>query len=123
MAAELRKIDLVEEGADLAFRIALSLDDTLIARKLKQVSFQLVAALSFLTRRGRPKTLSDLYDAPFLVYTQMATGGRIRYGEGALVNEASRAFGVAAFAYAFLHAILYMLWQHRRMAKARNARC
>ncbi|MFK7993076.1 MAG: LysR family transcriptional regulator [Granulosicoccus sp.] len=77
-----RKINLVEEGIDLALRVARSLDDGLIARTLTHVEFPVVASPGFLDRYGRPETSDDLSDAPFLVYSQAVTGGRIRFGEG-----------------------------------------
>jgi DNA-binding transcriptional LysR family regulator len=78
-----RQINLVEEGIDLALRVAITLDDGLIARKLDQVNFLLVASPEFLERFGQPATVDDLDGAPFLAYNQMAPRGRIRYGEGA----------------------------------------
>lgn len=78
-----QKINLVEDGVDLALRVATTLEDGLIARKLAQVKFMLVAAPEFLARRGRPNSIEDLNDAPFLVYTPMATNGRIRFGVNA----------------------------------------
>lgn len=77
------KINMVEEGFDLALRVASTLDEGLIARKLTTVAFPLVAAPAFLERHGRPKTISDLNGAPFLVYTEVASGGRIRFGDHA----------------------------------------
>lgn len=84
-----RKINLVEEGVDLALRVARSLDEGLIARTLAQVSFPLVASPGFLERHGQPESVDDLTGAPFLVYSQMAAGGRIRFGEGADVIDIS----------------------------------
>ncbi|MEJ8474216.1 LysR family transcriptional regulator [Roseibium algae] len=78
-----RKINLVEEGIDLALRVATTLDDSLIARKLTQVDFPLLASPQFLDRIGRPNKIDDLTGAPFLIYTQMGTSGRIRFGDGA----------------------------------------
>lgn len=77
-----RKINLVEEGVDLALRVATTLDESLIARKLTQVKFPLVASPAFLDRFGRPDTVDDLSDAPFLMYIQMAAGGHVRFGDG-----------------------------------------
>lgn len=77
-----RKVNLVEEGVDLALRVSRTLDDGLIARKLAKVEFLLVAAPDFLDQIRRPETVDDLEGAPFLIYTPMAAGGRIRYGEG-----------------------------------------
>lgn len=75
-----RKINMVEEGIDLALRVAFKLDDGLIARKLGEVTFQLVAAPAFLDRFGRPQSSSDLNDAPLLAYSQVAGDGRIKFG-------------------------------------------
>ena len=76
-----QKVNLVEEGIDLALRASPALDDGLIARKLAHVDFPLVAAPRFLDRFGRPATFDDLSGAPFLLYSPMATGGRIRFRE------------------------------------------
>lgn len=77
-----QKINLIEEGVDLALRVVPKLEDGLIARELTQVDFPLVASPAFLDSFGRPKTIDDLSGAPFLVYSQMAANGRIRFGEG-----------------------------------------
>lgn len=77
-----RKINLVEEGVDLALRVAFTLDDTLIARKLTEIDFPLLASPAFLDRVGRPQSVEELTDAPFLVYTPMALTGHLRFGEG-----------------------------------------
>ena len=75
-----RKINMVEEGIDLALRVAFKLDEGLIARKLAEVTFQLVAAPAFLDSFGRPKTPEDLINAPMLAYSQVAADGRIKFG-------------------------------------------
>ncbi|MFK8036384.1 MAG: LysR family transcriptional regulator [Hyphomicrobiales bacterium] len=75
-----RKINLVEEGFDLALRVTAALDEGLIARKLTEVMFQLVAAPSFLNQAKRPRSVDDLKDAPMLAYSQVAPDGRIRFG-------------------------------------------
>lgn len=75
-----RKINMVEEGFDLALRVAFKLDEGLIARKLADVTFQLVAAPAFLDRFGRPQVPSDLNGAPMLAYSQVAADGRLKFG-------------------------------------------
>ncbi|GAA3855674.1 LysR family transcriptional regulator [Celeribacter arenosi] len=74
------KINLVEEGADLALRVAFKLDEGLIARKLSEVTFQMVAAPDFLDHTTRPQTANDLIDAPLLAYSPVASDGRIKFG-------------------------------------------
>lgn len=82
-----RKINLVEEGVDLALRVSTTLDESLIARKLASIAFRLVASPEFLDNHGRPEKLEDLNGAPFLVYNHVAAGGVIRYGVGKDVRE------------------------------------
>ena len=77
-----RRINLVEDGFDLALRVSQSLEEDLIARKVGEVSFLLVAAPEFLDRTGRPTSAADLNTAPFLIYTEVAENGRIRFGSG-----------------------------------------
>lgn len=74
------KINLVEEGADLALRVAFKLDEGLIARKLAEVTFQMVAAPAFLDHNRRPQTADDLIDAPLLAYSPVASDGRVKFG-------------------------------------------
>jgi len=82
-----RQVSLAEEGFDLALRVSASLDEGLIARRLIDVSFHLVAAPSLLAKFGRPKKLSDIAGAPFLAYTPVAANGRVRIGGGANKTE------------------------------------
>lgn len=65
-----RKVNLVEEGIDVALRMTSqeSLDPGLIARPLTPVPFHIVAAPSYLDRTGRPKRFSDLNGHALLMY-------------------------------------------------------
>lgn len=77
-----RKVNLVEDGVDLALRVTTTLDEGLIARKLAEVNFLLVASPAHLDQNGRPKSVGDLDGLPFLVYTGMPVSGHIRFGQG-----------------------------------------
>ncbi|MFX4222960.1 MAG: LysR family transcriptional regulator [Thalassobaculum sp.] len=57
-----RLVDLVEEGMDLAIRIAQLKDSSLIARKLAPNHRKLVAAPSYLEKWGMPSRPEDLSD-------------------------------------------------------------
>lgn len=72
-----RVVNLVDEGFDLALRGARSIDDSLIARKLAQVNFRLVASPEFLDRIGRPAGLADLDGRPFAAYDPFAGDGKV----------------------------------------------
>lgn len=70
-------VNLVEEGFDLAIRVTMSPEPGLIARRLGEVNFSLVAAPGFLRRAGLPRTLADLAGAPLMTYSQLNRDGRI----------------------------------------------
>ena len=53
-------VNLVEEGVDVAIRIGVLTDSTLIARKLAPARRVVVAAPAYLERMGAPKTPDDL---------------------------------------------------------------
>lgn len=76
-----RKINLVEEGYDLALRVTMDLDEGLIARKLAEITFHLVAAPIFLEKHSRPKSADNLNNAPILAYSHVASDGHIQFGD------------------------------------------
>ena len=63
-----RYVDLVAEGMDLAIRIGRLEDSSLIAHKLGGVRIGLVAAESYLRRRGRPSSIDELKDHDWILY-------------------------------------------------------
>lgn len=77
-----RRVNMVEDGYDLALRVTPTLDEGLIARRLTDVAFHIVGAPSLLDRIGRPQCLADLNGAPLLAYTPVASQGRVRFGIG-----------------------------------------
>lgn len=60
MAMTDRRIDLVEEGFDIAIRIGVLRDSSLVARKLASTRRVVCAAPAYLARRGIPQTPDDL---------------------------------------------------------------
>lgn len=57
---ENRRVDLVQEGYDLALRATVTPAPSLIARRIASVRFLLVASPAYLTRAGRLKVPADL---------------------------------------------------------------
>ena len=55
-----RSVDIVQEGYDLAIRIARELDTSLIGRRIALSRFRLVASPRYLERHGRPDVPGDL---------------------------------------------------------------
>jgi DNA-binding transcriptional LysR family regulator len=64
-----RFVDLIDEGIDLAIRIGSLSDSRLIARRLCSNQRVLVAAPSYLARRGIPTCLEDLAGHDAVIYT------------------------------------------------------
>jgi DNA-binding transcriptional LysR family regulator len=55
-----RNVDLIEQGLDLAVRIGVLADSTLVARQVGSVKRVLVASPEYLARRGIPRVPADL---------------------------------------------------------------
>ena len=64
-----RFVDLVEEGFDLAIRIARLENSSLIARRLAPFSVKVCAAPALIERRGAPRRPQDLADLPCIIDT------------------------------------------------------
>jgi DNA-binding transcriptional LysR family regulator len=77
-----RRVDLLEEGLDLALRIGSLSESGLIARKLASDRLAICGAPDYLRRRGTPKTPADLARHNCLGYTYSASGDEWRM-EGA----------------------------------------
>lgn len=69
-----RVVDLVEEGYDLAVRIARTGSTAYVARKLASSRNVAAASPAYLKRKGRPKAPADLRDHACVGYTYSATG-------------------------------------------------
>lgn len=63
-----RQIDLIEEGYDLALRIATLKDSSLIARKLAPCHLVMCASPDYLQKNGVPQKPSDLKNHQCLLY-------------------------------------------------------
>lgn len=64
-----RKIDLVDEGYDLAVRAGALRDSDLLSRRLATMRLYVVAAPEYLARRGTPETPEELKQHPCLRYS------------------------------------------------------
>lgn len=69
-----RKVDLVDEGFDLAIRIGMTLEPGLIARKLGEERIIVCGAPSYLERHGVPRTPGELAAHACLGYS-LGQGG------------------------------------------------
>ena len=64
-----RTVDLMQEGFDLAIRVARLPDSSLIARRLATMRAVLCASPDYIERNGRPESPEDLADHRCLVYS------------------------------------------------------
>jgi DNA-binding transcriptional LysR family regulator len=69
-----RFTDLIEEGFDIAIRIAQSADSSLIARRLSGVRCVMTATPEYLERKGVPTKPQDLSGHQCLSYSYLASG-------------------------------------------------
>lgn len=74
-----RVIDLVDEGVDLAVRIARLPDSSLVSRRLASTRLVLCAAPSYLKRRGTPQHPSELTQHEVVGYSLMAMGDQWQF--------------------------------------------
>lgn len=74
-----RRINLLEEGFDLALRIGALDDSSLVARPLVPVRLQLCASPTYLQRHGTPKTPADLGFHAGLVYGNVPEAQQWRF--------------------------------------------
>ena len=64
------RLDLISEQIDLAIRIGIPKDESLIARVMHEEKFALFASPEFLTQYGLPKTLKDISELPWVILSQ-----------------------------------------------------
>jgi DNA-binding transcriptional LysR family regulator len=69
----------VEEGYDVAVRVARLADSSLIARRLAPCRFVVCASPGYLKRQGRPEHPADLAHHNCLVYSYSARGDEWRF--------------------------------------------
>jgi DNA-binding transcriptional LysR family regulator len=81
-------VNVVEEGFDVAIRIAARPDSGLVARLLAPSRHVVCAAPGYFARHGTPKTPSDLREHNCLVYSSLPTPRlwRFRGGKAVRVN-------------------------------------
>jgi len=88
-----RFVDLVEEGYDLAIRVARLQDSSLIARKLAPARRIACAAPGYLERRGTPRVPGDLAGHDCLLYAYHSGPHEWRFVDGQGRTEGVRVAG------------------------------
>ncbi|MBB3230767.1 LysR family transcriptional regulator [Halomonas stenophila] len=75
-----RRVDLLEEGYDLAIRIGSLPDSSLVARRLTRCRLLLCASPGYLAEHGTPHRLADLERHQCLRYRTGGSGGDWQFG-------------------------------------------
>ena len=78
-----RRVNLIEEGMDLALRITDHLPDTTVARRLTVCRFVVVAAPDYLRRHGEPRHPGELARHACFAYSLAARGSWVFLIDGA----------------------------------------
>lgn len=77
-----RFVDLIAERFDVAIRIGMLEDSTLVARRIAPIRRVPVASPAYLARRGRPATPDDLSRHEALIYTGARSSTLWRFRDG-----------------------------------------
>jgi DNA-binding transcriptional LysR family regulator len=85
-----RFVDLIDEGFDLALRVAALDNSPLVARRLCEARHVVCAAPSYLEARGKPQRPADLARHDCLLYSYLSTGDAWRF-----IGPDGREFGVS----------------------------
>jgi DNA-binding transcriptional LysR family regulator len=83
-------VDLVEEGIDIALRIAHLADSSLVARRIGAVRRIVVAAPGYLARKGVPQRPEDLVRHDIVLFVNQANTADWRFAGGQVVRVAAR---------------------------------
>jgi DNA-binding transcriptional LysR family regulator len=78
-----RPVDLIEEGIDVALRIAHLDDSSLVARRIGAVRRVLVASPSYLDRKGAPRVPEDLARHDIVLFFNHANSADWRFADRA----------------------------------------
>lgn len=74
-----RKVELVEEGFDLAIRVGHLNDSTMVARNIGNMHFKTVASPHYINTHGMPSTPKDLKNHRCLINTAVTNAKRWSY--------------------------------------------
>jgi DNA-binding transcriptional LysR family regulator len=124
-----RVIRLVEEGIDVAVRIADLSDSSLHAVRVAEVRRVLVASPVYLTERGAPATVADLLKHDLIAFDNFALNGEWRFTQSGrpairceprlLTNSVEAAIDAALDGLGIARALSYQVDAHIRAGRLR----
>ena len=124
-----RVIRLVEEGIDVAVRIADLSDSSLHAVRVAEVRRVLVASPAYLTEQGLPSHVSDLLNHDLIAFDNFALSGEWRFAQSGrpsirceprlLTNSVEAAIDAALDGLGIARALSYQVDAHVRAGRLR----
>lgn len=78
-----RKVDLVQEGIDLAIRAGELEDSTLIARKLNDVKWKLYSSPQYIKKHGVPSSPGEIAKHAYISFSVLDRGAELNLSDGA----------------------------------------
>ena len=84
-----RRVDLVQDGIDVALRVGAIVDESMVASRVASYRHVLVASPTLLSRLGAPRTADGLHRFPCAVWAPGASAQSVwNLGEAAFVPDA-----------------------------------
>lgn len=124
-----RLVKLVEDGIDIAVRIADLSDSALHAVRIADVHRVLVASPTYLALRGMPDSAAALHDHRLIMYDNFAPNGEWRFGAAGkpairidpciTTNSAEAAIDAAVLGGGITRALCYQVAAHVRADRLR----
>ncbi len=124
-----RVVRLVEEGIDVAVRIADLSDSALHAVRIAQVRRVLVASPDYLARRGIPSEVAHLHDHDLILFENLAQNREWRFTETGrtairveprlAMNDIEAAIEAARAGLGIARALSYQVAEHVRAGRLR----
>lgn len=84
-----RRVDLVQDGIDVALRVGAIVDEAMVARRMVVYRHVLVASPALLSRLGEPRSIDDLHRFPCAVWAADPSARSVwRLGENTFEPDA-----------------------------------
>ena len=96
-----RRVDLVEEGFDLAIRAGTLADSTLMSRRIGESDLGVFGTEAYLSKHGRPRTIADLarHNCLFMKSNAGVLPWRLDGPRGSVVAEVSGSLVADSFGF------------------------
>lgn len=91
-----RKVDIIDEGFDVALRIGLLVDSSLIAKRLAPVDVFVCASTDYMANRGEPKSLADLSQHRVLKYSYLSSQRGFEGSDAPIISNSGELLTQAA---------------------------